>query len=372
METDNRHGTPGKRRLETAAAIPVYNPEPGLKPLCERLLEFFPVVLIIDDGSVANTEMFHTLPKDARLISYTPNRGKGAAIKTALRIVADEYPDVKGVVFADGDGQHAIEDIAGVAEMMEKEDSAVFGVRDFSGASVPFRSRFGNAATRLAVFMLCGIRLKDTQTGLRAFPKRLLAEMAAIKGDRYEYETIQIGVLRTLREKILQRPIHTIYIDGNRASHFRPFVDSFRVYAGLAGTTLGRLARFSASSLAAFAIDNAVFTALFLFAQRAGATRDLSIAASIAAARIVSATSNFFLNRKLVFRSGAGKAVSFARYTILALAIMGASCCGTSAISNSLDLQGTLVTAAKIVVETILFAVSYKVQKNWVFRDSRK
>jgi len=68
----------------TAAVIPVYNPEPGLEPLCEALCASFPVVVVVDDGSRAALDAFARLPKPVTLLRHDRNRGKGRAIKTAL------------------------------------------------------------------------------------------------------------------------------------------------------------------------------------------------------------------------------------------------------------------------------------------------
>ncbi len=220
-----------------AVVVPVYNPEPGLLPLCEELVREFPTVIVVDDGSTVEIEAFDGLPSDVVRLSHEVNRGKGRAMKTAMEWIRDHRPNLEGVVFVDGDGQHLVRDAVAVAESCEKADQVTFGVRDFSLKRVPFRSWWGNRWTSIEVWLLFGYRDLDTQTGLRAIPKRLLGELLALKGERFEYEAGWFGLLHRLKEGIAKVPISTVYHDSNRASHFRPLRDTLLTQKALFGWT---------------------------------------------------------------------------------------------------------------------------------------
>ena len=209
-----------------AAVVPVFNPEIALVALCRALLESFPLVIVVDDGSVENQDDFKLLPEGVILLRHDVNRGKGAAMKTALKYLLDGRPEIAGAVFADGDGQHRVEDVRALAARAASEDAVVFGVRDFGAKGVPFRSWWGNRWTAIEVRLLFGFRIADTQTGLRAVPRRLFAPLVALAGDRFEYEAAWFGLLKRLGERLLQIPIETIYRAANRASHFRPIKDT--------------------------------------------------------------------------------------------------------------------------------------------------
>ena len=215
------------------AVVPVFNPEPGLEPLCAALCATFPVVVVVDDGSVAALDAFARLPKTVTLLRHERNRGKGRAIKTALAWLAANRPDIKEAVFVDGDGQHHIDDVRAVAARAHERDSVTFGVRDFGGKDVPFRSWWGNRWTAWEVRLAFGYRLADTQTGLRAIPSRLFAALLAVPGERFEYEARLFRLLRRLGESIEQVPIRTVYVANNRASHFRPLHDTLLTQAAL-------------------------------------------------------------------------------------------------------------------------------------------
>ena len=108
----------------------------------------------------------------------------------------------------------------------------MLGVRTFEG-SVPFRSRWGNGWTRLLFRMLTGLAIRDTQTGLRGIPADLLERVASLPGDRYEYETRMLVDARHHASPPLQVPIKTVYLEGNKASHYRPFRDTLLTQAAL-------------------------------------------------------------------------------------------------------------------------------------------
>ena len=131
------------------------------------------------------------------------------------------------------------------------------------------------------------------------------------------------------------------------------------------------LLKFCISSLAGFLVDNAVFTAaLFTLSATGNWNRAECVLWAIIVARAASAAANYLLNRHFVFGAGAAKRVSFARYCALALAILASGYAATALAAHLLDASGFGVTAVKIVCETVLFFLSYRMQKKWVFGGS--
>jgi len=207
------------------AVIPVFNPEPGLPELVSRLVDAGLAVVVVDDGSTEDCAAFERLPPAVTVLRHSENRGKGRAMKTALEWVQSQTgTDV--VVFADGDGQHRIEDVLAVAERTSSTGRVTFGVRDFAAAGVPFRSWWGNRCTALEVRLLLGLGIPDTQTGLRAVPMRLVSDLIRLRGERFEYEAGWFRLLKSRGEIPETVPIRTVYVAGNRTSHFRPWRDT--------------------------------------------------------------------------------------------------------------------------------------------------
>ncbi len=219
--------------------IPAYNPDHKLLVLINELqeneslkLNFASVqIVIINDGSFKK-ESLSSLKKvgliqGVQLIDHPKNLGKGAAIKTGLKFVSQSK--ISYIVTADSDGQHLADDIFRVLNQSIKSDKFVLGTRSFSSDSVPLKSKIGNLATRSILSIFTGIKLEDTQTGLRAFPKRLVQSLLKIEEDRYDYE-FNCLVSLSKKEDFLSVPIRTIYFDNNAKSSFRPIYDSFLIY----------------------------------------------------------------------------------------------------------------------------------------------
>ncbi len=109
------------------------------------------------------------------------NLGKGAALKTGMHYLSNHFKDLSGVVHADADGQHLVIDILRVAEELRAHSAAlVLGSRDFP-KGVPLRSRLGNIITRYVIRLLLGLKIRDTQTGLRGIPVELFPQILKIR-----------------------------------------------------------------------------------------------------------------------------------------------------------------------------------------------
>lgn len=109
--------------------------------------------------------------------------------------------------------------------------SLILGVRDFSGAGVPLRSRLGNRVASRALCLASGIRIRDTQTGLRAFDSSLLERFLEVPGEGFDYEMSMLLACAREGIPVRTRKIRTVYVKGNAGSHFHPLTDSLLVLA---------------------------------------------------------------------------------------------------------------------------------------------
>lgn len=229
-----------------AVLIPAWKPDGRLPALVEELLaRGFRHVVVVDDGNgTAYADLFTCLACQAavHICRHPQNRGKGRALKTGFMHLLATEPGLAGVVTADADGQHRPEDILRVAQALLEEVAAatpspVLGVRSFTGR-VPWKSRLGNLWTCRIFAWVTGTLLPDTQTGLRGLPVSLLPALLSVPGERYEFEMAMLVALCKTKCRVRPLPIETVYLEGNRSSHFHPVRDSLRVYAALFGTWL--------------------------------------------------------------------------------------------------------------------------------------
>ena len=209
-----------------AILIPAYVPGEGLPSLVGELAAEFGRVVVVDDGSPSK-EIFRAIPDGAAtVLSQDMNRGKGVALKTGLKWIAANLPDVSTVVTVDADGQHVPSDVRRVAAAsLANQGNLVLGVRKFVG-KVPFRSLWGNTWSRLEFLVFARRRIADVQTGLRGIPASLLGRFSKIPGDGYDYETRMLVDACRLPARIVQVEIETVYENGNASSHFRPLQDT--------------------------------------------------------------------------------------------------------------------------------------------------
>ena len=347
--------------------VPAYKPdEKMLVMLAELVKDGFDDILVVNDGSPEGFEQIFDKVKEipeCTLLVHEVNKGKGAAMKTAFAWFLEHRPERECVITADADGQHLPKDIANVAQTCVKTEKIVFGVRDFSHPSVLPRSRFGNRATCLTFRLFFGLKLKDTQTGLRAFPKKYLPELMLAKGDRYEYETNVIFMMNKKSMPLEQVEIETVYIDDNKSSHFRPIVDSIKIYA--------LIIKYLLSSVASALIDEGAFFIFKNLAFLAALPIPLTFTAAILA-RIISSLVNFAINAKVVF----GEKASFAamvKYYILAVAQISVSAACVFGLEHLFRVEAPILsTLIKTVVDVILFFFSFRIQHKWVYNEKGK
>lgn len=165
-----------------------------------------------------------------RLLRHEVNRGKGRAIKTGLAFFLERYPDAEGIITVDADGQHRAKDAVLVAESFLADSNAlVIGSRKFAQDS-PWRSRFGNRITRQVFRWVAGVRLADTQSGLRCFSRAVTPRLLALAGERYEFEMNVLAACPKMAVPLREVGIETVYFEGNPSSHFNPVVDSLKIY----------------------------------------------------------------------------------------------------------------------------------------------
>lgn len=337
--------------------IPAYKPDDKMITLIKELVESgFTRLLIVNDGSGPEYDACFAEAEalGCRILQHAINMGKGRALKTGLNeALLCGFAD-PGIITADADGQHAPRDIHRIAlAMQENPEALVLGVRRFTG-NVPIRNRMGNTITRGVFALVNGNGIMDTQTGLRGIPLRHVPLALSLKGERYEYEMNMLLEARPNDVRMVQVPIDTIYIEGNKSSHYHPFIDSVRIYA--------LILRYILSSFVAGIVDYGVFAVMHLSFPRL-------LIESVVTARILSSIVNFIINRKIVFRQKGTVAHAAFRYYALVVFIMLSSYGLIWTLSGPLGLN---VFFAKIITDIFLSIISFFAQRELVYSPSSR
>lgn len=379
---------------KVAIIMPVLNPDNKMTDFLDSLLEAgFGDIIIVNDGSKAETlkyfEEADSHP-EVTILTHEVNRGKGAGLKTAFTYLSEHRSDIDGAVTVDGDGQHDVKSINNCLEVFEDHpDHVVIGGRDFSKSNVPARSKAGNTISKYVYRYAVGVRLNDTQTGLRVIPAQCFKSFSILQGDRYEYETNMLIALVNEKIPYTEVPIETIYIDDNSASHFNTVKDSARIYA----VVLRYFIKFIFSSLSSWVVDIGVYWLVLAILgsiwslkasiansySLAGAllnhTWNLNIAAVLIAtlaSRVISSAFNFIVNRKVVFKNVDNVGKTAGRYFTLAVCQMILSFVLVDLLTNGVfHVTGFKNVLIKCVVDACLFIFSYGIQRKWVFKNKK-
>lgn len=214
--------------LKTCVLIPTYNNAATLAGVITDVLAYTGNVIVVNDGSTDNTPDILAAFPGIQQVSYSPNKGKGWALRKGLaRAIALGY---HYAVSIDSDGQHFAKDLPVFLEKLEQERNAVIiGARNMDQASVPGKSSFGNKFSNFWFKVETGITSPDTQSGYRLYPLLLLKGMRFITR-KYEFE-IEVLVRAAWKgAAIVSVPVTVYYAPKEtRVSHFRPFKDFTRI-----------------------------------------------------------------------------------------------------------------------------------------------
>lgn len=314
-------------------------------------------ILMIDDGSGDKYQNIFDQAEEnfnVQVIHHPKNRGKGAALKTAMAAILVDYPEIDVMVTIDSDGQHSYSDMMKTVELAKHHpDGLVLGTRQFD-RNVPLRSKFGNLVTRMIMRVTTGIQVSDTQTGLRVIPREFLPQLVEVSGDRFEYETNMLIETRKQGWPIYAQPIQTIYIEDNASSHFRIIKDSIAIY--------GVVFKYILSSISSFLLD------VLLYAVFIHLLNQLNLSAIFIASilsRLISSLFNYYINQKFVFQ----KSSSYALLKYYSLVILQISLSSLLVFAIHQIFKLDEVVGVKILVDTFLFLLSYFVQKTFIFKE---
>jgi glycosyltransferase involved in cell wall biosynthesis len=210
-----------------AFVIPVYNHAGTVAQVVKDAQELGSPVFVVDDGSTDNSYDQIKEITGIQILRHERNLGKGAAIMTGFAeavVVAD------WAITIDADGQHYPQDAKKLIKVIPKNTRPiVVGARaDMTGVHVPWTSSFGRKFSNFWVRTSGGPTISDSQSGFRIYPLPEALHLKT-KARRFQFE-VEILVQAT-RDGIpvIEAPVRVNYNpNGERISHFRPFVDFLR------------------------------------------------------------------------------------------------------------------------------------------------
>ena len=189
------HSPENFKPTKLSVAIPVYNEERTVKTIIEKVIQSDLLgldleIIIVDDCSTDETwnEIKVICEKHECVVSkrHATNKGKGAAIKTALKVASGSI-----VLIQDGDLEYDPKDYPSLLRpILEGKADVVYGSRFRSNQETRvlyFWHRIANGILTLCSNMFTNLNLTDMETGYKVFRKDILDEIV-LKEDRFGIE----------------------------------------------------------------------------------------------------------------------------------------------------------------------------------------
>lgn len=214
--------------LNCCIIIPTYNNQETLADVINEVLLYTSKVIVVNDGATDNTTAILANFPDIHVITYSPNRGKGIALRKGIAYAQEK--EYRYALTIDSDGQHFPKDIAAFIYQIERfPDALLIGARNLNQENMPKKNTFGNKFSNFWVLVTTGLRLPDTQSGYRLYPVEKMKGMRFFSS-RYEFE-VEVLVKSAWKGITVKAvPVHVFYAEeGKRVSHFRPGKDFTRI-----------------------------------------------------------------------------------------------------------------------------------------------
>ena len=227
-----------KSRVFLSVVVPAYNEEkrfgPVLKPVVHYLDKNYPnyELIIVNDGSKDKTEQVVReaivgLPK-VQLVSYSPNHGKGYAIRTGVAKTSGEL-----VLFMDADLSTPLTEIPKIIKILQDGNDVVIGSRgdgDNVKKNAPIFRRLASFVFDQIKFFMVGLReFKDTQCGFKIY-KGDVARRLFAKGkiDRFMFDSEILYLAQKYKYKIAEIPVIWADVEGSHVRFWEGIVNMFR------------------------------------------------------------------------------------------------------------------------------------------------
>lgn len=201
---------------DTWVVIPLFNEGAVIGDVVRDVRTSFPRVVCVDDGSDDDSAT-RARAAGAVVVQHPVNLGQGAALQTGIEYALGD-PDMRHVVTFDADGQHRVADaVAMVDRLRAGEAEIVFGSRFLDARSRPSRPKrvllraavvYTNATTK--------VRLTDAHNGLRAFDRRVAAELR-ITQNRMAHASEIVEQVGRRGFRYTEHSVHILYTDYSRA-----------------------------------------------------------------------------------------------------------------------------------------------------------
>jgi glycosyltransferase involved in cell wall biosynthesis len=211
-------------RANVAALIPCYREEKHIRDVAARTGSQLDLVLVVDDGSLDRTTQ-EARASGVEVIRHERNQGKGAAIKTGLRVLTSR-PGIEWVLILDGDGQHLPEEIPHFLGAGSYGAQLIVGNRMKDTRTMPLVRKLTNRTMSSLISSVIGQSIPDSQCGFRMFSRELALAFLDIQSANFDFESEMLVLAARRGEEIGAASVSTVY--GDEVSKIHPVRDTIR------------------------------------------------------------------------------------------------------------------------------------------------
>ena len=171
-------------------------------------------IVVVNDGSKDETAN-EAKKGGAIVINHILNSGAGSATLTGLAYARQHNYDIAATM--DADGQHAPDDVLeGIKSIDQGNADLLIGSRLIDSRGMSKIKVLGNKGLSLFTYLLFGINVTDSQSGLRIFSRRAINGLQW-KSTGYEFCSEMIWRAKQARMNVSEYPIKAIYTDYSKA-----------------------------------------------------------------------------------------------------------------------------------------------------------
>lgn len=229
--------------------IPAYNEEKRIGLSLDDILRFLGTqpyhaeVVVVDDGSSDQTAQsvserasrFRETGNELRVLTNSPNRGKGYSVKRGLTEASGEI-----VLFTDADLSSPITEAPKLIDPIAAgRADVVFGSRalnrELIGVHQPRMREFGGSVFNLFMRTITGLNFKDTQCGFKAFRRELALPVFRLQSiDRFGFDPEVLYIARKRGLRLLEVPVVWNHCEGGELQSKLNYArDSLNMFADL-------------------------------------------------------------------------------------------------------------------------------------------
>lgn len=201
--------------LKLSLVLPAYNEGRTIEEVIYKVdnvigktgLEY--ELIVVDDGSIDDTRKkainYANNNSHIKVVSYKKNMGKGHAIKTGFAQATGD-----AVVFMDSDLDIDPRQITRYVEALNYGDMVIASKwHPQSNVDIPLMRRFLSHGFNVLVKVLMGIKVSDTQTGLKAVRRKALEEVfSTLNIERYAFDAELLTVANHRGLKVVELPVN--------------------------------------------------------------------------------------------------------------------------------------------------------------------